>query len=124
VISYQVYKLVHLFGMFALFTAVGGIALHAMNGGTRTSNTGRVLMASMHGVALFLILLGGFGMLARLGVVQAGLPGWVIAKLVIWGLLIAIAMLPYRRPSSARWVLLSLPFIGAAAGYIALYKPF
>lgn len=123
-ISYQVYKLVHLFGMFAMFTAVGGIALHVLNGGTRASNTARRLVGVLHGTALFLILLGGFGMLARLGIIQGGLPGWIIAKLAIWALVGFLGMLPYRAPATARWILLGVPLSGVLAGYLALYKPF
>ncbi|HPF62729.1 MAG: hypothetical protein KC544_13205 [Gemmatimonadetes bacterium] len=123
-ISYTVYKLVHLFGMFMVFSVLGGIALHAMNGGTKQDNVGRKLVAALHGTALFLILLGGFGMLARLGIVQGGLPGWIYAKLALWVALPVIGMLPYRRPASARWVLLGLPVVGLLAGIIALTKPF
>ncbi len=123
-ISYPVYKIVHLFGMFMLFSVLGGIALHAMNGGTKKDNVGRVLVASLHGIALLVILVGGFGMLARLGIVQNGLPGWVYAKLGIWILLPFIGMIPYRRPAAAKWVLVSLPVFGGLAAWIAIYKPF
>jgi hypothetical protein len=123
-ISYTVYKLVHLFGMFMVFSVLGGIALHALNGGTKQDNVGRKLVAALHGTALFLILLGGFGMLARLGIVQGGLPGWIYAKLAIWVALPLVGMLPYRRPATAKWVLLALPFLGLLAGIIALSKPF
>lgn len=123
-ISYTVYKLVHLFGMFMVFSVLGGIALHAMNGGTKHDNVGRKLVAALHGTALFLILLGGFGMLARLGIVQGGLPGWIYAKLALWVALPLVGMLPYRRPASAKWVLLGLPVVGLLAGILALTKPF
>lgn len=123
-ISYSVYKVVHLLGMFMLFSVLGGIALHAMNGGTKHDNVGRRLVAALHGTALFIILLGGFGMLARLGIVQGGLPGWVWAKLAIWLLIPFVGMIPYRRPESAKWVLLMLPVFGGLAAWIAIYKPF
>jgi len=123
-IPYTVYKLLHLVGIFLLFSAVGGIALHALNGGTRQSNTARRLVAAIHGGALFVILLGGFGMLARLQIVQGMLPGWVWGKLLIWGAMVFIAVLPYRRPRAARWVLLASPLLAGAAAYLALYKPF
>ena len=90
----------------------------------KSKGVGRKLVAALHGTALFLILLGGFGMLARLGIVQGGLPGWIYAKLALWVALPVIGMLPYRRPASARWVLLGLPVVGLLAGIIALTKPF
>lgn len=123
-ISYTVYKIVHLFGMFMLFSVLGGIALHAMNGGTKKSNVGRALVGALHGTSLLVILIGGFGMLARLGISQGGLPGWIYAKLAIWVLLPFIGMIPYRRPALAKWVLVAYPFFGGLAAWIALYKPF
>lgn len=123
-ISYEVYKVVHLLGMFMLFTVLGGIALHAVNGGTRQSNTGRRLVAIMHGLALFVILLGGFGMLARLGLVTGMLPGWVLAKLAIWIVLPVLGMMAYRKPAAAKALLVAMPVLGGLAAWIALYKPF
>lgn len=123
-IAYEIYKVIHLFSMFLLFTILGGIALHALNGGTRDTNQGRRLVGALHGIALFLILLGGFGMLARLGIVQAGLPGWIWAKLAIWVALPVIGTMPYRKPATAKAMLLALPVIGALSAYFAIYKPF
>ncbi len=123
-ISYQVYKIIHLVGMFTLFTVLGAIALHALNGGTRASNTGRKLIGIMHGVALFIILLGGFGMLARLGMVQGMLPGWILAKIAIWIALPVLGAMAYRKPAAAKSLLIVMPLLGGLAAWIALYKPF
>ncbi|MEP6591307.1 MAG: hypothetical protein ABJC19_08985 [Gemmatimonadota bacterium] len=122
-VPYAAYKVIHLLGMFLLFTVLGGIALHALNGGTRQSNVGRKLAGALHGIALFVILLGGFGMLARLGMVRGGLPGWIWAKLVIWVLLGAFGTLPYRKPVLAKPFLIVLPLLGALAAIFAIYKP-
>ncbi len=122
-ISYNVYKLLHLGGMFLLFTVLGGIALHVLNGGTRESNAGRKLTGALHGIALFIILLGGFGMLARLGMIS-GFPGWVWAKIAIWAVIPVIGTMPYRKPATAKAVLFLLPLIGAFTGWVAIYKPF
>ncbi|MEO5825604.1 MAG: hypothetical protein ABIR59_06925 [Gemmatimonadales bacterium] len=123
-ISYQVYKIVHLVGMFTLFTVLGGIALHALNGGTRASNTGRKLIGVMHGLALFIILLGGFGMLARLGMVKGMLPGWVLVKIAIWITLPVLGSMAYRQPAAAKVLLVAMPLLGGLAAWVALYKPF
>jgi hypothetical protein len=122
-LSYEVYKVLHLGGMFLLFTVLGGIALHVLNGGTRESNGGRKLTGALHGVALFIILLGGFGMLARLGL-TSGFPGWIWAKLAIWVLVPVIGTMPYRKPATAKAVLFALPLIGAVTAWVAIYKPF
>lgn len=121
---YAVYKLVHLFGIFIVLTAMAATCMHVMRGGTRADNPHRRALGIAHGVAAFLILLGGFGMLARLGLVQGGLPGWIIAKLAIWALVSAAIMLPYRRAGAAGMVMTALPVLAVIAGAIALYKPF
>jgi hypothetical protein len=123
-ISLNVYKLVHLLGILLAFTAVGGLSLHALNGGTKATSAGRRLVAVSYGGGLFLILLGGFGMLARLGIAQAGLPGWIWAKLVIWVAIGGLLALPYRRPELARVVWLGAVALGLCAAWIGLYKPF
>ncbi len=120
---YEVYKVLHLGGMFLLFTVLGGIALHVLNGGTRESNAGRKLTGALHGIALFIILLGGFGMLARLGLI-GGFPGWVWAKIAVWALIPIIGTMPYRQPATAKAVLFALPLIGVFTAWVAIYKPF
>jgi len=122
--SYEFYKLLHVLGILLLFVALGGVTLHAWNGGTKEGNQGRTAAAAMHGLGLFLILLAGFGMLARLGFVKGGLPGWALAKIVVWLVAGGILFVPYRRPRSARMLYLLLPLLGLVAASLALFKPF
>ena len=123
-ISYRGYKLVHLLGVIALFLALGGLTFHAASGGTRSEGA-RKLVAITHGLALFLVLLGGFGLLARLGDMHGtGWPGWVWTKLVIWLVLGAALAIPYRKPELAKPLWIFLPLLGGLAAYMAIYKPF
>jgi hypothetical protein len=121
-ISYGVYRLIHILGVLILFVALGGAVLHVVNGGTRASNRSRALVAATHGVGLFIVLLGGFGMLARLGI-NTGFPGWIYAKLVIWVILGALLFVAYRFPALARPIWFVVPLLGATAAYMALFKP-
>jgi hypothetical protein len=114
----------HFFGIFLLMATLGGMAIHAANGGTRQASLTRRLVAMGHGFGLVLILVGGFGMLARLGLVSGGLPGWIWAKLAVWLVFGALVALPYRRPQLARPVFLTLPVLGLIAALLALTKPF
>ncbi len=123
-IPYETYKLIHLLGFWLIVLALGGLSLHAINGGTRTSNTARRLVAITHGVGLFLVLLGGFGLLARIGVVHGGFPGWVWVKLAVWVTIGALLALPYRRPELGRVLWVAIPVLGAVAASMAIYKPF
>jgi hypothetical protein len=123
-ISYAVYKLIHVAAILVLFTAVGGVIVHAANGGRKGDNAAGRLTAIAHGVALFFILLGGFGMLARLGVKHDWLfPPWLWGKLLIWVLLAFAVALPYRKPGLAKLLLLVTPLVGALAAFLAIFKP-
>jgi hypothetical protein len=122
--SYLTYKLMHFLGIFAMLTALAATAMHAARGGTRADNPYRAALGATHGLAAILILTGGFGMLARLGVMQGGLPTWAFVKLGIWVLLAAAMALPYRSRGMARSLLVVVPLLAGAAAATALYKPF
>jgi hypothetical protein len=122
--SIQLYNLIHVFGVIVLFMALGGTIVHVINGGTKESNTWRKPLAMMHGIALFLIFLGGFGLMARLGISHVSPPGWIWAKFVIWLLLGAAIALPYRVKGLAKPFALVLPLLGALATWLGVFKPF
>jgi hypothetical protein len=122
--SYQLYNLVHIVGIVLVMAGLGGIALTAATVGRPDGAWTRRSIGIFHGVGVFLILLGGFGMLARLGIVQGtAWPGWVWAKVGVWGVLGAAAFLPYRFRGSGWPLLLLLPVLGGLAAYMAIYKP-
>jgi uncharacterized membrane protein SirB2 len=121
--SLLAYKTIHVFAVVLTFTILGGLALHAANGGSRDTNTQRKLTAILHGLGLLLLLVSGFGALARLGMSE-GIPGWVWAKVVLWLILGAVAATFKRGPGVARLVLWLLPVLGGIAAWLALYKPF
>jgi hypothetical protein len=123
--SYEVYKLIHFLGIILLFMALGGAALHVMNGGTKATNGSRKIVAISHGVALFLILLGGMGLMKWKGISHAGpYPVWLYPKVLIWLLMGGITALIWRKPGlgNAYWLL--IPVLGAVAVFFATMKPF
>lgn len=120
-IPFAVYKALHLFGVMLTVAALAGMAVHAANGGTRAASLTRRLTTAAHGTGLLLVLVAGFGMLARLGLSAAA--GWVMIKLVIWLVLGGLAVLPYRRPQFSRAIFMLVPLLAAAAGIVAVTKP-
>jgi uncharacterized membrane protein len=128
--SYQLYNVVHIVGIVLVMAALGGAAVLAMT--SRASHAvdaaspraARRLLAALHGAGAFLIILGGFGMLARLGLVRGGqFPGWLWVKIAIWLVISGALVLPRRVPGLARPLLLLLPVLGGLAAYMAIYKP-
>jgi hypothetical protein len=124
-ISYAVYRLIHFVGIFLIIMAVSSQTLHVATGGTRATQTARKLVFAAHGIGLLLVLVAGFGLLARLGIMHgAGFPGWIWAKLVIWLIFGALVALPYRMPALARPLWVAIPLLAAASAYLAIFKPF
>jgi uncharacterized membrane protein len=122
--SHAFYNVVHIVGIILVMSALGATAIHAVNGGSRQTNRARGLVAALHGVGVLLILIGGFGMLARLGFRHgANFPGWLWVKLAVWVTIAALLAVPYRKPSLAKPVYLALPLLGGLAAYMAIYKP-
>ena len=119
---YEIYKVVHLLSILAVFTALGGVVAHAAGGGSKDSNNSRRQLAMLHGIGVMLALITGFGLLAKTGASMAS--GWVLGKMLIWLFLAFATFLPYRSQSLARTLLLLLPLVGGIAAYLAIYKPF
>lgn len=119
--SHPLYNVVHIVGIVLLMSGLGGLAV--LGAADAPVPRLRRLALAFHGTGAFLILLGGFGMLARLGLVT-GWPGWVWGKLIVWVVLAFAAFVPLRLPRAATPVLLLLPLLGGLAAWLAIYKPF
>lgn len=122
-ISYSVYKIIHLVGVLMVFLALGGVATNAINGGGK-QHAWRKPIAITHGIGLLLSLVAGFGLLARLGIVHDGLPGWVVAKLGIWLAFAVMIGVLVRKPNAAKPLWVATIVLGALAAYLAGSKPF
>jgi hypothetical protein len=121
--SYEFYRVLHLFSVFGVTLSLGGMTIFMAAGGSKASFTARKFVAVIHGIGLFLALVGGFGLLARLGLVQ-GLPGWAIAKIVLWLALGGLPVLVYKKPQHAKAIFIGIWLLTGLAAYLARYKPF
>lgn len=122
-LSYEIYKLLHLFGIIMLFMSVGGVMLYALNGGTKADNTWRKTAAITHGIGLVFILVAGFGLLARVGISWPW-PGWVFVKLIIWLVLGGVTGLIYKLGPTGKGLWYVVILLGVIAAYMAIFKPF
>jgi len=93
-LSYQVYKILHLVSLFGVFMCLGSLIVHRMNGGDKEFPARRWVMLSF-AVFMFLALIGGFGLLARL---EIGMPVWVFAKFALWFVVGAYMSVILRKP--------------------------
>ena len=122
--DYSVYKLLHMLGMALLLVSVGGICVHAANSEDKNANVLRRLTLALHGIGTLIILVAGFGLLAKLGGEGGGgFPGWVWPKLLIWLLLAGSIVLPYRNRKLPAVVMIAAPILVLVAAYFAVYKP-
>jgi sulfite exporter TauE/SafE len=117
--SYEFYNVAHVIGVLFLFTALGALAATAGS----PSAPLRKIASIAHGVALALIFVAGFGLLARLGYFGS-IPAWAYFKMVLWGVL-GLAVLPLKKKpqwAPALWVL--MPIVGSLAVWAAVVQPF
>lgn len=121
-LSYEVYKLLHFLGILLTFLSLGGVILYVMNGGTKEQNSHRKLAGIMHGIGLVLILLGGFGMLAKINL--QGRFGWLILKILIWIALGGMTAIAYKKPAAAKTLWYVVALLGLIAVALVVFKPF
>ncbi len=115
--SPQVYQVIHLLGVLLVFSSYGGLIFSRI--AQPDDRRIRKFGAITSGIGLFLILLGGFGLLAKL--YNNTWPTWVIVKLVIWVLLGGMIALINRRPQLGTllyWITIGLGLVAIIMVYI------
>jgi hypothetical protein len=117
-----IYKNLHLIGVFMILVALGGFIAQQVQV-TTPERMWRRSIAITHGIGMVLALVGGFGMLARLGIFWPW-PGWVVGKIIIWLVFGILVALIGRTPALAKPLWWSTIALGAIAAYLALNKPF
>ena len=116
----QVYYFLHILGIILLFASYGMLIARATLAPDNTKL--RKMGAITSGIALLVILFGGFGLLAR--IYENHWYGWVIAKLVVWLLIGGMMVFINRKPQLSMlwfWVVIGLGAFNIAMAY---WKPF
>lgn len=110
------YKIVHLAGLMTLFTGLAVLLIQGKDGPLRKQ------ALIFHGIGLFLLLLGGFGLLAKLKLSYTA--GWVFLKLGIWLFFGASVVLAKKGilKGITGWALCIA--LGVVAAWAGLVKPF
>jgi hypothetical protein len=109
--DYPAYKIIHLIGVAALALGIGGV----MAGGAN-----RKIFSILQGIALLVMLVSGFGLLAKL---HLGFPHFAMVKTVIWVVLGVIPMILRRlRVPVSAGIAISLALIGIMA-WLGVMKP-
>ena len=113
--SYEVYKILH---YIFLFIFISGISISFL------AQDPPKFAKIMTGVSSILILVAGMGLIARLMPGEKW-PGWIHAKLTIWGLVAILGPVLSKRLTSNRGIaligILVLTFIAIG---LAVLKPF
>jgi hypothetical protein len=119
--DYNTLKIIHLTGLALTFMGLTGIL--ASKAATETLFKKRWIFHISHGVGLLLLIVTGFMMAGRLGVLMTA-PGWLKGKLVIWLLAGGAMVLATRFNRYAGWVLIFFAALVVAAAWLAIDKPF
>lgn len=114
--SPTVYYFLHFAGVMCLFLGMGAIL--GMGEDRKHINK---FVGIFHGVGLLLLLISGFGLVAKL---QTGFPVWLIVKVVLWICLAAIMVLVKRKVCTAKATAILALILGLLAAAMCLFKPF
>ncbi len=120
-ISADIYKVIHLSSLAFLLIALAAL-IGSISGKSVKKDGVTKFFAAVHGLSLAILLISGFGMLARLG--YDNWPGWVIGKVLIFIAVAGILGLIYRKPGLKFVIFFLLGSLVSLSAYLAVLKPF
>ncbi len=111
-----IYKVIHLLGIMGVFTAVSALIMQG------ASSPNRKPIMIVHGVAWFLVMLGGFGMLARYDI--PFFHWWTLSKLAIlvfFGAVPVLAKKGLLKDVPGWGIILAVGLLAAILGVFRIY---
>jgi NAD/NADP transhydrogenase beta subunit len=105
------YHVLHVIGAILVFVGIG--SLLSSNGNARTG-------AIYHGIGLLILLIAGFGLIAKLKIVYTST--FVLAKLGIWLALGFLPVLAKKRTLNPGFIVGIAIVLGATAAYLGYTK--
>ena len=115
-----IYHILHLTGIIMLFLGYGALLGCSIAG--RPDRKVRKIGAITSGIGLLLIIVAGFGLIAKM--YDNHFQGWMIAKLILWILLGGLIAFIHRKPAIALHLWWGLIALGAFASTLVYLRPF
>ncbi len=119
--DYTFYKFLHLSSLFVMLLSLGAVASHQLQGGTKANFKNRKFFMALHGAALLVTFVAGFGLIAKAGY-NFSAP-WIWGKLAIWLIAGMYPVIFYRKGQTKTPYLVLISLVIAAV-YLVEYKPF
>jgi uncharacterized membrane protein SirB2 len=119
--SPQFYTWLHIVGIMFLFSSLGAQALYIAQGGTKATWQYRRPVAILHGVGMALLLVAGFGLMAKFKYSFETQP-WLILKLVIWGILGGFQTIMWKFGRQNLLMYFLLIILGSLAVYSVVFR--
>lgn len=120
--SYEIYKVLHVSSILAVFMGLGGLTYFVLDGKRKEAQGSRRFFAMIHGIALAVALVSGFGLIARLGLAWSPV-NWLGAKTVLWLLVGSLPVVARRRGYPKHWLVVFL-LLGVLGSVLAVGQPF
>ncbi len=117
----EFYRWLHIVSLLLVFIGLVGLVISRVSGATSNKKQDR-LLGHIHGIGLTLMLIAGFGAMARLGYMTAW-PWWIYAKLVLWLYFGGSAALAKRKAHLAPALLASWVILAGLGAYLGIFKP-
>lgn len=112
-ISYSIYKILHLVSIFVFLTGAAILLV---------AEKKSLALKITVGLAAFMVLFAGMGLMARLG---SGFQPWIWAKIVIWFVITGASHMIAKRFPRLGWpAYFAMLVLASSAAYLAIFKPF
>ena len=119
--SAQFYKVIHIVSLAAVLLSLGGASFATYAAGGKPIAL-KKYFGMVHGFGILLMLIAGFGMIAKMGIVWP-FPNWILVKALVWvalsGWIAVVYKLAVTRPFVAALSPIALVLIAVIA---AVYK--
>ena len=111
------YQILHVVGILMIFMGYGALLARSLM--KVNHKPVRRLGSITSGIGLLLVLIAGFGMVAKLG--YSYTAPWLIVKLLIWFALGGIIVLINRKPELAKTLWWGILGLGALAAFMVYH---